>query len=411
MSPSRPLLGRLLLAGLCTCAWVLPAEEYSLGFLHSITGAGSVDCVEDLEGVQLAVDEINAAGGLLNRHPIRLTIRDDKGRPDVAATQAKALIAEARPHAVIGTYSSGCALAAKPFFHEAKVLYILEHSNSEDITRLNPSPYVYSVVPNTYMIAKALAVSLVRIAQEKGWRRYATLCADYPFGRSIQSNIVSHLKALMPELEVTETRWPKVGEPEWASHMAALAKAKPDFVFNGLTGDDLKLFNAAAERVRFFDRFPCPGAGVSVNTLQDKKENQPLGALAYSRGVFAGHLHEPVMQHLIRLYQAKRPGRYPSDWVMLNYDAVMTLKQGVDKANSIDTEAVKDALKGMTISTCRGSLTFRAIDNQLDCPVYLGVIGLDPAYPFPMYTNLQVLAGGDLMRPVAEVIEARRAAP
>jgi branched-chain amino acid transport system substrate-binding protein len=200
------MLPRILAcAALCGFA-PLAAEEYSLGVVLSLTGAGSMDCKEDLEGIQLAVDEINAAGGLLKQHPIRLTVKDDQGKPDVSASQAKALLAEAKPRAVIGVWSSGCALAVKPIFTEAKVLMIAGHSNSEDITRLNPSPYVYSVVPNTYMMARAIAVSLAKTAKEKGWKSYATLASDYAFGKSLQGNVVANLKELAPELVMVEAR-------------------------------------------------------------------------------------------------------------------------------------------------------------------------------------------------------------
>jgi ABC-type branched-subunit amino acid transport system substrate-binding protein len=116
-----------------------------------------------------------------------------------------------------------------------------------------------------------------------------------------------------------------------------------------------------------------------------------------------------MMQRLITAYQAKRNGRFPSDWVILHYDAVMALKQGVDKAASIETDAIRDALKSAEIDTTRGRLAFRAIDNQLACPVYLGTLAEGAGYPFPFYKDLLVIPASDTMRPVAEVEAARQA--
>jgi branched-chain amino acid transport system substrate-binding protein len=385
------------------------AEEFRLGVILSLTGGGSVDSKEDLEGIQIAVDEINAAGGLLGKHPIVLSVKDDTAKADVAVTVAKALIAE-KPRAMIGVWSSGCALAVKPLITEAKVLMIAGHSNSEDITKLNPSPYVYSVVPNTYMLAKAIATSLASMAKDKGWKTYATIASDYPFGRSLQSNVVASLKTLAPNLVLAEQRWPKLGETEYPAHLGALAAAKPDFIFNGLSADDLKRFISVATPTKFTERFPCPGAMIPVNSLQDTpKENLPMGSLAVTRAVFAAHLDQPMMQRLITAYQAKRNGRFPSDWVILHYDAVMALKQGVDKAASIETDAIRDALKSAEIDTTRGRLAFRAIDNQLACPVYLGTLAEGAGYPFPFYKDLLVIPASDTMRPVAEVEAARQA--
>jgi len=114
----------------------------------------------------------------------------------------------------------------------------------------------------------------------------------------------------------------------------------------------------------------------------------------------------PMMADFVKNFRAKYD-RYPSDWAVMEYDAVYVLKQGVEKAGSIDTEKVKDALKGATVDTTRGRLFFREIDNQLSCSSYIGVVADDPAYPFPIYHDLVEVKGPDSWRPEAEIVEAR----
>jgi ABC-type branched-subunit amino acid transport system substrate-binding protein len=87
---------------------------------------------------------------------------------------------------------------------------------------------------------------------------------------------------------------------------------------------------------------------------------------------------------------------------------VYALKQGIDKAKSIDTEKVKDALKGMKVKTTRGEFSFRKIDNQLGCPSYLGTVADDPKYPFPIYHDVIIISGPESERPEAEIIAARK---
>ena len=115
-----------------------------------------------------------------------------------------------------------------------------------------------------------------------------------------------------------------------------------------------------------------------------------------------------MMVEFVKNFRAKYD-RYPSDWAVMEYDAVYALKQGIDKAGTIDTEKVKDALKGATIETTRGKLYFRDIDNQLSCSSYLGVVADDPKYPFPIYHDLIEVKGPDSWRPEAEIIAARKA--
>jgi branched-chain amino acid transport system substrate-binding protein len=116
----------------------------------------------------------------------------------------------------------------------------------------------------------------------------------------------------------------------------------------------------------------------------------------------------PMMANFVKNFKAKYH-RYPSDWAVMEYDAVSTLKQGIEKAGGIDTEKVKDALKGATIETARGKLFFRDIDNQLSCSSYIGVVADDPNYPFPIYHDLVEVKGPDSWRPENEIVAARKA--
>jgi branched-chain amino acid transport system substrate-binding protein len=401
----------MALAGACWLTLLDPAvtlaEDYQLGVILGLTGAGAVWSNEGAEAIRLAVDEINSEGGLLKKYPIKLTIVDDQAKPDVSRQIAKVLVSKTKARCVIGTWSSSCALAIKPIFAEAKVLHIDSISNSEDITRLNPSPYTFSVVPNTYMLAKAQTLGTVRLANANGWKSYATITSDYAFGRSIQGNTVSMLKVAAPDLILKKDVWVPLGETQWAPHFAALAAAKPDFINVTLTADDNRRFVEIGSPLGFFLRYPCPGIMLSVSELQDQKDKLPRGLLAVTRAPFFAHLDEPAMQSLVAKWRKTHSGRYPTDWHVLNYDAVMVLKQGVEKAGSIETEDVRAALEGATVQTCRGKLPFRKIDNQLICPVYIGSVEDDPEYSFPIYHDLQVFAGNQIMRPEAEIIAAR----
>ncbi len=112
------------------------------------------------------------------------------------------------------------------------------------------------------------------------------------------------------------------------------------------------------------------------------------------------------MAEFVKSYRVKFD-RYPSDWVVLLYDAVHILRQGIEKANSTNIEKVKDAMHGMTVQTTRGKLYFRKIDNQLSCSAYFGRVADDPGYNFPIYHDLQEFKGPDIWRPKDEIRAAR----
>ena len=396
----------VLLAGLPFASSCLAGEAYHLGVDLAITGTGALYCKDGVDAIKLAVEEINAQGGFLGEHPIKLFIRDSHTKPDVAVREAKDLILREKVRAILGTYSSACAVAIKPVAQEYKVLHIPAISNSENITKVNFSPYTYQVVPNSYMQAKAVVVGVAELAKKKGWKNYVTIASDYEWGRSTQNNTVALLKQRAPELKLKKEFWPRLGETQFTSYITAIMGQKPDFVIGSVASKDNVAWIKQAKAYGFFEKIPYPGSLISVSELILQSKTLTRGMVGLCRAPFFAHLDVPMMADFVKNFRAKYE-RYPSDWAVMEYDAVYVLKQGVEKAASIDTEKVKDALKGATVDTTRGRLSFREIDNQLSCSSYIGVVADDPAYPFPIYHDLVEVKGPDSWRPEAEIVAAR----
>jgi branched-chain amino acid transport system substrate-binding protein len=398
----------LLIGGLATIDSSLAAEPYHLGVDLAITGTGALYCKDGVDAIKLAVGEINTQGGFLGKHPIKLFIRDTHTKPDVAVREAKDLILRDKVRCVLGTYSSACAVAIKPVCQEYKVLHIPAISNSENITKVNFSPYTYQVVPNSYMQAKAVVLGVAELAKKKGWNEYVTIASDYEWGRSTQQNTVKLLKQFAPEVKLKKEFWPRLGETQFTSYITAIMGQKPDFVIGSVASKDNVAWMKQAKAYGFFEKIPYPGSLISVSELIIQAKTLTRGLVGLCRAPFFAHLDVPMMANFVRNFKAKYD-RYPSDWAVMEYDAVYALKQGIEKADSIDTEKVRIALKGATIDTCRGRLFFRCIDNMLSCSSYIGVVADDPKYPFPIYHDVVEVRGPDSWRPEAEIVAARAA--
>lgn len=398
----------ILLGGLGIVDNVLATEPYHLGADLAITGTGALYCKDGVDAIKLAVDEINAQGGFLGKHPIKLFIRDTHTKPDVAVRGAKDLILRDKVRCILGTYSSACAVAIKPVCQEYKVLHIPAISNSENITKINFSPYTYQVVPNSYMQAKAVVLGVAELAKKKGWKNYVTIASDYEWGRSTQQNTVELLKQFAPEVKLKKEFWPRLGETQFTSYITAIMGQKPDFVIGSVASKDNVAWIKQAQAYGFFEKIPYPGSLISVSELIIQAKTLTRGLVGLSRAPFFAHMDVPMMANFVKNFKAKYD-RYPSDWAVMEYDAVYALKQGIEKAGSIDTEKVKDALKGATIDTCRGRLYFRKIDNMLSCSSYIGVVADDPKYPFPIYHDVVEVKGPASWRPEAEIVAARAA--
>lgn len=381
-------------------------EPYALGVALGLSGTGETYSRQALEGIELAVAQINARGGFLGVHPMRLAIRDTSTVADVAVKVVEELLREEQVRCVVGTYSSASALAIKPLLRKAGVLHIAPISNSEQITLTDPSPYTFSVVPNTFMMAKGAVIGIAALADEKGWRKYATIASDYAWGRSSQQIQVEQMAQLAPGLELVNAYWPKLGQTRFNSFIVDIQARKPDFVLSSIAGTDNRYWMRDARDYRLFKSVAQPGGLISVTELVEQASSIERGLYGRCRAPFFAHMDIPMMAHFVDAYR-HRYGRYPSDWAVLGYDAVQVLDQGVQKAGSVDTEAVRKAMTGMTVETTRGRLSFRPEDNQLSCSVYFGRVADDPAYPFPIYHDLREVKAPQNWRPDQEIREIR----
>ena len=385
---------------------VLSAESYRLGVALGLSGTGAPYSKEGLEAIEIAANEINANGGLLGKHPIRLFIRDTQTNSDIAKQAVQKLIQADKVRAIIGTYSSACAIAIKPICRQNKVIHVATISNSEDITKIDFSPYTFSVVPNTYMMAKGLVMGAIKLAREKGWKTYATIASDYAWGHSSQKIQVDLLAQMAPDIQLLEAYWPRLGEIQFNSLVVAIMGRKPDFVLGTIGGADNARWMRDAREYGFFRQIHYPGGLISVSELIDQATSIRRGRYGRTRAPFFAHLDIPMMANFVEKFKAKYD-RYPTDWAVMSYDGVYSLKQGIEKAASLDSQKVQAAMQGMTVDTTRGQLFFRKIDNQLTCSAYFGKVADDPKYPIPIYHELLEIIGSDILRPEAEIAAVR----
>ncbi|MHA7774741.1 ABC transporter substrate-binding protein [Roseibium sp. M-1] len=359
-------------------------EDYNLGVLLPSTGAGANWAESAIKSINIAVADINARGGLLGKHPIRIHYRDTQTKPDVTTREGRSIILDEKVGAIIGTYSSACALALQEITYEAKVLQLASISNSATINGENFSPYTFQFGPNTRMMASAIVIAVEKLAKENGWKNYVTIGQDYEWGRGTQAGFVDGLKTRYPEAGLQRELWFKLGETDLGAYISGIMAQKPDFVFPAIAGKDARTFMEQGQAMGMLHVTSVVGGQITTVELQQQKDTLPRGLVGVSRCAFFAHLDEPVMQKYIEMYR-KAENAYPTDMACMNFDVVYGLEQAVEKAGSIETEAIKKALTGATLKTGRGERTFRTCDNQLNVPTYIGQVYDDPEFDFPIY--------------------------
>ena len=383
---------------------------YRLGLLLPVTGTGANYADGAIKAVLGAVAEINERGGFLGKHPIEVFYRDTHTKPDVAAREARDVIARNHVQTVVGTYSSACAMAIQEIIHENKVLHLAATSNSSKIVNENYTPYTYQFCPNSRMQSGAVVVAVSKMIEAKGWRSYVTIGQDYEWGRDTQKGFVTALGEKSPTTKLTKELWFRLGETNFAAYITAIMAAKPAFCYGAIAGKDNRTFIQQAQGMGLFKRVAYPGGLISVTELQQQRKSLPRGMIGLARCPFFAHLDEPMMQKYIKMHRDKHgEDAYPSDWACMHYDAVYGLEQAIDRTGSIETEAVKAALKGATVETCRGRATFRECNNQLDIPAgYVGAVADNSDYPFPIYdlATMITVAAQEVWVPTCEEVRA-----
>lgn len=383
-------------------AYAQGVEPYRIGVLLPSTGAGANYSERSIKSLPLIAAEINSRGGFLGKHPVELIFRDDQTKPDVGAREARSLILSDKVKTIIGSWSSAVALAVEEIIHEHKVLLLASTSNTAKIVNENYSPYAFLLSPNSQMQSATTVVAVARMIKEKGWTNYVTMGLDYEWGRDAQKVFVNELAKASPGTKLTKEFWAKLGETDFTSYITAIMASKPDFMFGAMAGKDNETFLQQAKPAGFFQRVVYPGIFLPVTELIQQRDTLPRGVVGLNRCPFFALMDNPMMKNYVALYQAKfGKDDYPDDFACMHYDSLYAMDQVITKVGSIETEAVRQGLTGATIDTCRGRLTFRDCNNQLDCPSYIGEVVDVPEYKFPIFNpkTLMRIEGRDVWLP------------
>jgi len=374
-------------------------EPIKIGAIYDFVGGCHMYSESGVKGIRLAMDEINAKGGILGRK-VDLFVRDTEGKADVAVREVKDLILREKVNFLIGPCSSGTGLAMQVVHSEYKVLRIPPIANTEAQTVDKFTPYVVQVVPNTYM--EAIAATRYLNKKVPSAKKFCTIGPDYEFGRREEAAFTEEIKRLVPGAEIVYEAWPKLGEKDFTAFITAIMAKKPDAVHGSLFGGDLVSFTKQAAPYGFFEKTPFI-ALYDFPVLLALGPDAPEGTFGFGRGCFFMDPNPKMMQFVEKF--KKFTGGYPDGWAVQNYDAIYLLKSAIEKAKTTETDAVVKAIEGMPFDGLRQKFTVRALDHMGTVPCYQGTIAKDPNYPFKTWKDITRVPGDQVIRPEASVRE------
>ena len=317
------------------------------------------------KGMELAVEEINAAGGV-NGKKIELITRDDNANPGDAVRVAEELISREKIDVLAGTFLSNTGLAVTDFAKQKKFFFLAGEPLTDKIIWGSGNKYTFRLRPGTHMQAAMLVPEAVKLKK----KRWAIVYPNYEYGQSAVAAFKQMLKAAQPDVEFVAEQAPPLGRLDASSVVQALADAKPDAIFNVLFGADLSKFVREGNTRGLFQ-----GREVVSMLTGEPEYLDPLRDEAPNGWIVTGYpwygIQTPEHKAFFLAYHGKYKD-YPRLGSVVGYTMIKSIAAGLKKAKSSETDKLVAAFKGLQLDSPFGKITYRAQDHQSTMGAFVG---------------------------------------
>jgi len=350
------------------------------------------------KGWELALEEVNAGGGVLGKK-LEVISRDDNATPGDAVRVAEELVSREGVALIAGTFLSHIGLAVTDFAKQRKVFFLASEPLTDKITWQNGNHYTFRLRPNTYMQVAMLVPEALKLKK----KRWAVVYPNYEYGQSAVATFKEMMKKGQPDVEFVAEQAPPLGRIDGGAVTQALADAKPDAIFNVLFGADLAKFVREGQTRQLFK-----GREVVSLLTGEPEYIEPLKAEAPVGWIVTGYpyygIQTPEHKKFFLAYYRKY-NEYPKLGSVVGYSTILSIAEGIRKAKSTDTEKLVEAFSGLPVTTPFGRITYRAIDHQSTMGAYVGRTRLEGDKG--VMTDYRYLDGANYLPSDAEVKKLR----
>jgi branched-chain amino acid transport system substrate-binding protein len=379
-------------------------KALKVGIIDSFSGGAAPMSGDNLNGFKMALDAVNAKGGV-NGTKITFVTRDDKFKPAVCLAMAKELVMKEGVDILLGTTSSASSLAVSEFAKREKVPFFNTGAKSEKITGEKGHRYVFEPDENTTMAGKAAA----HVLAKKPYVRYWIAGDDMEYGHAIANAVWNNVKALKPNVQLIGQSWWKVGETDFAPYITQIISAKPDFLIMANSGASIISFLKAAKATKLNQIIPFYlHTAIDHTILSPNGLDAPEGVMGTANYLFY-FPKTPENKAFADAYSKiyKKPPTQPAFY---GYITGLFIVKAIEKLNGkYDKEKFIDALEGMVLdNTAMGKLEMRACDHQVLLPQLVGTTKKVPEYKnFLIATDITTVSPKDGVPSCEEIKKAR----
>ncbi len=346
-----------------SCAKKDGGKTVKVGILHSLSGTMAISETSVRDAELLAINEINAKGGVLGKQ-IQVVQEDGASEPQIFAERARKLIQSDKVATIFGCWTSASRKAVKPVVEETGALlwYPVQYEGME----MSPNIMYMGAAPNQQ------AVPAVDFCTEKFGKNIFLVGSDYVFPRTANKIIKAQLDYLGGSVAGEE--YTPMGHTDFATIVSKIKAAKPDCIINTLNGDS---------NVAFFKQLT--DAGITASTI-------PVMSFSIAEEEVGGVGIENLKGHYVawNYYQTTQTSensafvaaykkaygekRVTDDPIEAGYIGVYLWAMACEKAGSFDVEKVKTAAKGISFKAPEGKVTLDGDNQHIYKPVRIGKI-------------------------------------
>ncbi len=343
------------------------SDTVTVGLLHSLTGSMAISEASVRDAEVLAIEEINAAGGVLGKQ-IEYIEEDGASEPSTFATKAEKLLGEDEVATVFGCWTSSSRKAVKQIFEDYDNLlwYPVQYEgmeSSENIVYMGAAPNQQIVPAIEYLL-------------DQGYTRFFLIGSDYVFPRTANMIINAQIAAA-DGAEVVGEEYAAMDQTEFSSIISKIESAQPDVIINTLNGTgNVSFFKQLSDRNITSDDIMTMSFSIA------EEEVATIGSDILKGHLVSWNYYETTdtakNEEFVAAYKEKYgEDRVTSDPAEAAYDAVYMWKAACEEAGSFDVDAIREVLGGLSIDAPEGTITLNGDNQHLAKPVRIGQVADD----------------------------------
>jgi branched-chain amino acid transport system substrate-binding protein len=369
-----------------------------IGMVDPMTGVYAAVAQNEVNGARLAVEQINAKGGILGR-PVELLVEDSANDVGTGVQKTRKLIERDEVPFIIGDVNSGIAQAMAQVTAEKKTLHIVAGGHTDGITGKDCKWNVFRVCNTTRMEANSVSDLLFT----KYGKKWHFVTPDYAFGHTLQEACAENLKKLGGT--VTGNELTPLGTSDFSAYIIKARAAKPDVLLLLVQGSDM--VNCLKQIVQF-------GIDKQIHVAGTQQELESLNALPPEARIgvwmFEWYWKQPNTPHLAEFVadiRKRTGGKVPTARTWFGYTAMHSLALVANRTKTLDSAKLAQALGDLElpdeVKLQPNKCYYRKGDHQLMTSAFIGeALSKGASDPEDLFRVDSIVAGDKTSPAVSE---------